>query len=625
MKIKIFTLALFTIILGSQINTFGQLLPPENLTATEIDWMNYKAVKLEWDGHGNMERFNVYKKHGSINDPGDFIRIANHIMHRVFIDHMVLPDSTYSYYVTTVNQTSESDPSDTVEITLGSVNQDLAVITGTLFDEVNNEPIADGKVRFIEANNFHGSVVTTNPQGEFIAHLLPGDYYMRSSAMEFIPEFYDNVPTIQLATLITVESGDSIHFDIGLAPFIPPTLFTLSGNVSDTSGNPLRAGIMVIPVRMNTYFHHNHHRWTVTDSLGNYSVPVREGDTVVVFCRPFDINLMPEYYDDKQTFAEADRIPVTGDITGIDFIIEPAPFYNNGIEGMVKNEENEGVEAHVTAFNLGGHHMKKYRTVTDTLGNYGFNNMIPGEYILLAIPHDEYMATFFRYDGQPTLNWREADSVVVETSGIVSGIDFIVHPFEATGFAQVTGTIKDNSNEVIVGAVVFALDEDNNIRSYAISNSNGEFVMNGFEPGNYRIFGDKFGFDLEQSFSADLDYINNPTQNVSLTLTPEVITSDEEGTITASDYSLSQNYPNPFNPATKIGFKVPYAEFVTLKVYDVLGSEVAILVNEEIQAGDYEIEFNAAGLTSGIYFYKLTAGSPQGQAFAETKKMILLR
>lgn len=89
-------------------------------------------------------------------------------------------------------------------------------------------------------------------------------------------------------------------------------------------------------------------------------------------------------------------------------------------------------------------------------------------------------------------------------------------------------------------------------------------------------------------------------------------------------YSLKQNFPNPFNPSTSIKYSLNSSQFVTLKVFNVLGSEIATLVNEEKPAGNYEIDFNPAAtnlkLTSGIYFYKLTAGS-----FIETKKMILLK
>ena len=101
-------------------------------------------------------------------------------------------------------------------------------------------------------------------------------------------------------------------------------------------------------------------------------------------------------------------------------------------------------------------------------------------------------------------------------------------------------------------------------------------------------------------------------------------------------FSLEQNYPNPFNPSTKIKFTIPSVEttqrvvFTTLKIYDVLGNEIATLVNEEKPAGEYEVEFSAKGgsasggnatnLPSGIYFYQLKAGS-----FIQTKKMILMK
>ncbi len=87
-----------------------------------------------------------------------------------------------------------------------------------------------------------------------------------------------------------------------------------------------------------------------------------------------------------------------------------------------------------------------------------------------------------------------------------------------------------------------------------------------------------------------------------------------------TNYNLSQNYPNPFNPITTIKYQIPELSFVTLKVFDVLGSEVVILVSEEKPTGNYEIELNASSLSSGIYFYRLQAGS-----FIETRKMVLLR
>ena len=97
-------------------------------------------------------------------------------------------------------------------------------------------------------------------------------------------------------------------------------------------------------------------------------------------------------------------------------------------------------------------------------------------------------------------------------------------------------------------------------------------------------------------------------------------TSVNDQSILTESYSLYPNYPNPFNPNTKIEFRIANFGFVSLKVYDVLGNEIATLVNNELPEGEYEIEFDAPGLPNGIYFYQLKAGD-----FIQTKKMVLLK
>jgi len=87
-----------------------------------------------------------------------------------------------------------------------------------------------------------------------------------------------------------------------------------------------------------------------------------------------------------------------------------------------------------------------------------------------------------------------------------------------------------------------------------------------------------------------------------------------------SGYVLEQNYPNPFNPSTTIRYAIPQSAQVSLKVYDVLGREVATLVNARQSAGVYVANFDAAALPSGMYFYRLQAGS-----FSETRKMMLIK
>jgi M6 family metalloprotease-like protein len=101
---------------------------------------------------------------------------------------------------------------------------------------------------------------------------------------------------------------------------------------------------------------------------------------------------------------------------------------------------------------------------------------------------------------------------------------------------------------------------------------------------------------------------------------PDKISVDPPNSEKPTEYSLMQNYPNPFNPTTTISYSVPKNGLVTLKVYDILGKEVAELVNETKETGNYSVTFNASELPSGIYFYTLTSGN-----FTATKKLILLK
>jgi hypothetical protein len=116
------------------------------------------------------------------------------------------------------------------------------------------------------------------------------------------------------------------------------------------------------------------------------------------------------------------------------------------------------------------------------------------------------------------------------------------------------------------------------------------------------------GSPVRRFVKGALDYVDNVPVNIA---------GETEIPV---EYKLAQNYPNPFNPSTKISFALPKQGFVSLKVYDVTGKEVAKLVNEVKAAGFYNIEFNASSLSSGVYFYRIDAGD-----FVQTRKMLLVK
>ena len=127
------------------------------------------------------------------------------------------------------------------------------------------------------------------------------------------------------------------------------------------------------------------------------------------------------------------------------------------------------------------------------------------------------------------------------------------------------------------------------------------------------------GYEL----SVVVDTITSGTvkvHSVSLTYPGKTPTSVRTSPDRPSSFSLEQNYPNPFNPTTTISYELPANSFVSLKVYDILGNEVATLTNEKEDAGSYSVKFDGSKLASGVYFYRLTAGN-----FVNVKKLVLLK
>lgn len=115
--------------------------------------------------------------------------------------------------------------------------------------------------------------------------------------------------------------------------------------------------------------------------------------------------------------------------------------------------------------------------------------------------------------------------------------------------------------------------------------------------------------------------LRNPNSRISIDFTAETYLEDvRDKSPILINYSLVQNYPNPFNPSTLIRYSIPKNGFVKLFVYNALGQKVAELVNQYMMSGNYEINFNASKLSSGVYFYELSSGN-----FTAVKKLILLK
>jgi len=126
--------------------------------------------------------------------------------------------------------------------------------------------------------------------------------------------------------------------------------------------------------------------------------------------------------------------------------------------------------------------------------------------------------------------------------------------------------------------------------------------------------------DLASAQMANILAMGAATVNCPVVYNESASAVEQFGNSLPSGYELDQNYPNPFNPSTTIRFSIPAGEFVSLKIYNSIGEQVADLVNEELPTGNYTVNWNAENVSSGMYFYTLKTSD-----FSDTKKMILLK
>lgn len=178
---------------------------------------------------------------------------------------------------------------------------------------------------------------------------------------------------------------------------------------------------------------------------------------------------------------------------------------------------------------------------------------------------------------------------------------------------NVNGKVLNNGKPV-KDAIVYAKQGEFYL-GFGVSNSAGDFTINGLPQGDYILVAHKVG---SQSDSKGIELGGGELDNIVLNVTTKA------GAIVNNnnpfEFSLSQNYPNPFNPSTVISYSVSKDGLVSLRVFNNLGQQVAVLINGNQSAGTYNVEFNALSLSSGIYFYRL-----ESAGLVSTRKMILVK
>ncbi len=321
--------------------------------------------------------------------------------------------------------------------------------------------------------------------------------------------------------------------------------------------------------------------------------------------------------------------------------------------GAYSNELNKTTNAGIFWFNQ----WSSSNVFPDTVTSIQFINSQTGWF-------NTYRYVFKTTNGG--VNWNSIYQIPYSYSNYITNITFLN---ELTGYITKTGQVLKTVNggvnwtEILNFPYYYFLPQGqiiNSLKAWILINGNTlrkttdgsnwtQISLTGLLANKIKFFGSDIGFlinyngSVYKTFDAgnnwqilslggpyvalNMNFINEQTGWLScengriLKTTTGGITYVASGNSEIPDnFSLSQNYPNPFNPTTTINYELPVTNFVSIKVYDVLGNEVETLVNEKQNAGSYSVGFNAAELPSGIYFYKLVT-----EKFSETKKMILVK
>lgn len=261
-----------------------------------------------------------------------------------------------------------------------------------------------------------------------------------------------------------------------------------------------------------------------------------------------------------------------------------------------------------------------------------------GTYILGHIPQDtvdigvypnstpirDYPVTYF----PATQYWQQ--TIILTPTGNLTNINvYVRRMINYTASNSVSGKVMKlslSSESNLKDAVLYA-KKDTNYVGCAVSDENGVYHIQSLPTGNIKIVVDRFGYKGD-STTVNVTSTSN-IDSINFYLNRLIIGIKQIDARVPSICVLYQNYPNPFNPVTKIKFDIPKSSplqgngsglHTTLRIYDITGKEIAALVNENLTPGTYEVNFNGSNLTSGIYFYKITAGE-----FLSTKKMLIVK
>lgn len=492
---------------------------------------------------------------------------------------------------------------------------------------------------------------STDSLGQFyIPKLPPGQYLVHTQYWEdvrFGAQWHKLADTREQATPVTVQDAEKVG-PIDFQLKLRPQYGSIYGRVTaDADGSPIgRAYIEVSPLKRNYYTGAPIGFWnwnTTTNDLGEYRLDLLpEGEYLIAVYADGAF----EYYENAVVPELAKSIQVIGgDSTQIHFGLSPRREGKGVISGRVMDELKDGfipiamVIARPTIVPLVWPKSEMFFTaVTNPFGEYKITGLPDGEYYVMSFA-PTYVGKFYENTYDP----GEATPVQVTEQKPAEKIDFALRQIfyrnkagldsRAGNGVSVIGKVSEGSKKGVANAYVYVLNELRQPVAFTRTNSEGQYEITGVEAGIYRLlashlnYSSKYNDDANRFAEAKAVELTPGKLEVNFVLAPKSTTGidEEAGTPIPQTVELYGNYPNPFNPETQIAFGLPAAMRVKIRLFNVLGEEVAVLHDGVLNAGVHRLNWNGrnqAGrqVGSGLYLYRL-----ESPALTLRGKMLLLR
>jgi len=493
----------------------------------------------------------------------------------------------------------------------------------------DNTLVQEALVRawLVDKNPNNPPVFTTKiDNGNYKLNLPEGNYYLTIEGKDFYKQWYHNARTMREAKVITVKCDTKEQYDFFVERYKKPDFYKVTGKVLDEeTKEPVLAMVEFFAVeKLYNRIDNAEGRFiTRTDEKGNYSISLPNTYTYIAHAVSMMNSIMyiPEYFDDVQSPMEAKILELNKDIEDVNFFLKRKATQLGGFPGKVKDEEGNGLHSFVVAYLVepqdGEHNLRGFKRTIETNeeGEFRFDNLVYGKYIVLSVPTDRaYLPGYYNNNDIVVQKWRDSKLINVGKNMLDIIFGFTHQLREGRGgIMKLKGRVIERGGAIgkvdgiletgtpLAGSLVYIKDNNGLITDYTFSNEKGDFELSEIGQGDYSLNVDLVGYDSYEG-SIESDYSLGALDDLTIMLSQQTTSVDELVNLPGMNV-----YPQPASSEVSISFNASSA-VSNVQIVNSYGSIVSNF-NAQTPSSNAIIRFDTSNLPSGAYFIKVLSGT----------------